>query len=189
MESNRQPKSLTHHQFYHPSLPIQPNPNPNPNLEGINIWSQEVQDKRVENALKTKLARIKRKVARQRSLLNKSFSSSSSSGSNNPVDPRSVVKSDKSALLFDFFTPDNKRLRLLLKKVLKKSDVGVLGRIVLPKKDTEENLPYLYDKEGIHLVIRDAYSAQEYAVNFKVWANNKSRMYVLENTGKIERDH
>ncbi|CAN0853070.1 B3 domain-containing transcription factor LEC2 [Linum grandiflorum] len=182
----------THHDSvplnHHASLPIQPIPNPN--FEGmINIWPQEVQNFRIENALRTKLARSKRKLARQRSLLNKSNSSSSSSGSNNPLVQRSVVKNDKSALLCDFSPRDNKGLRLLLTKVLKKSDVSALGRIILPKKETEENLPYLFDKEGIYLVIRDVYSTQEYTIRFKFWTNNKSRMYVLDNTGQLVKQN
>ncbi|KAE8734228.1 B3 domain-containing transcription factor FUS3 [Hibiscus syriacus] len=85
--------------------------------------------------------------------------------------------------LYNFITPDNKRLRVLLKKELKNSDVGSLGRIVLPKRETEANLPILYDKEGIQVTLKDVYTNNEWTLKYKYWINNKSRMYVLENTG------
>ncbi|XP_050367272.1 B3 domain-containing protein LFL1 [Argentina anserina] len=88
---------------------------------------------------------------------------------------------------YSFCTPDNKKLRLLFKKELKNSDVGSLGRIVLPKKEAEKYLPSLSDKDGIELRIRDALSTQEWDLRYKYWTNNKSRMYVLENTGDFVR--
>lgn len=87
---------------------------------------------------------------------------------------------------------------------------------LLIQREAEENLPSLSDKEGIQVVMRDAFSEQFWTLKFKwvpsistfvfssfdlslklvlddrvlsvvkrrYWSNNKSRMYVLENTGK-----
>ncbi|XP_022978701.1 B3 domain-containing transcription factor LEC2 isoform X2 [Cucurbita maxima] len=90
---------------------------------------------------------------------------------------------------FTLCTPDNKILRMLLKKDLKNSDVGSLGRIVLPKREAEENLPLLTDKEGIQIVMREVHSNKKWAMKYKYWANNRSRMYVLENTGDFVRQN
>ncbi|XP_050370050.1 B3 domain-containing transcription factor LEC2-like isoform X2 [Argentina anserina] len=89
--------------------------------------------------------------------------------------------------LYTFCTPDNMALRLLFRKELKNSDTGSYGRIVLPKKDAEKCLPSLFDKEGIKLMIRDIHSNQQWDFKFKYWPNNKSRMYVFENTGDFVR--
>ncbi|XP_062013121.1 B3 domain-containing transcription factor LEC2-like isoform X2 [Rosa rugosa] len=94
-------------------------------------------------------------------------------------DPSSAVsETPNEQYIYSFCTPDNK---------LKNSDVGSLGRIVLPKKEAEKYLPSLSDKEGIELRIRDALSTQEWGLKYKYWSNNKSRMYVLENTGDFVR--
>ncbi|KAM7500779.1 hypothetical protein LguiA_025193 [Lonicera macranthoides] len=50
--------------------------------------------------------------------------------------------------LYTISTPDNRKLRVLLQKDLSSSDVGTVGRIVLPKREAERNLPSLSDKEG-----------------------------------------
>ncbi|KAJ4783027.1 B3 domain-containing transcription factor ABI3 [Rhynchospora pubera] len=49
----------------------------------------------------------------------------------------------------------DKNLRFLLQKVLKQSDVGSLGRIVLPKKEAEVHLPELDSRDGITLPMED----------------------------------
>ncbi|KAJ6377183.1 hypothetical protein OIU76_026201 [Salix suchowensis] len=150
------------------------------------------QERRALDANKTKVARCVRKLARQRRL-----GKASSGGSSARIKDTSrlalhgaTIDSQNSRTntgkdLYEFLTPDNKKLRALLRKDLKKSDVGSLGRIVLPKREVEENLPPLHDKEGILLVLRDVNSNQEWGLKFKFWANNKSRMYVLENTGEF----
>ncbi|KAL2933064.1 B3 domain-containing transcription factor ABI3, partial [Bienertia sinuspersici] len=48
-----------------------------------------------------------------------------------------------------------KNLRFLLQKVLKQSDVGNLGRIVLPKKEAETHLPELEARDGIPIAMED----------------------------------
>ncbi|KAF2297729.1 hypothetical protein GH714_002474 [Hevea brasiliensis] len=159
-------------------------------------WVVNEQERRVLDAYKTKVARSKRKLARQRSLSKNSSSGANSSqvdtrrlsfngASNKEQDCQSFINRD----LYKICTPDNKRLRVLLSKELKNSDVGSLGRIVLPKRGAEENLPILSDKEGIQVVIRDVNSTKEWSLKFKFWSNNKSRMYVLENTGDFVKQN
>ncbi|GAV71053.1 B3 domain-containing protein [Cephalotus follicularis] len=161
-------------------------------IHGSSFLQQNVslmqQEKKSIDAYKTKLARIKRKQARQKSIRANKNSSASSSTSSTQADVNER-NNEGNRDLYKFFTPDDKRLRVLLKKELKNSDVGSLGRIVLPKREAEENLPILTDKEGIGIVLRDLYSIQEWSFKFKYWSNNKSRMYVLENTGKFVRQN
>ncbi|KAJ6935542.1 B3 domain-containing protein [Populus alba x Populus x berolinensis] len=98
------------------------------------------QERRALEAYKTKVARCKRKLARQRSLSKTSIGA----GSTQIMDARRLAlhgastcgqrsRSNTSKDLYEFLTPDNKRLRAVLRKDLKNSDVGSLGRIVLPK--------------------------------------------------------
>ncbi|KAF5474423.1 hypothetical protein F2P56_006324 [Juglans regia] len=155
------------------------------------------QERRLVDAWTTKVARSKRKMARQRSLSSSKNPASWATstqvytrglpvyGAVDAETQNSNIKRDP----YTFFTPDKKRLRVLLKKELKNSDVGSLGRIVLPKREAEENLPTLSDKDGIQIVIRDVYSNQEWSVKYKYWSNNKSRMYVLENTVDFVRQN
>ncbi|XP_024396658.1 uncharacterized protein [Physcomitrium patens] len=71
-------------------------------------------------------------------------------------------------------------LRFLLRKELTVTDVGELGRIVLPKRDAEYQLPRLEAKEGKLLTMEDYNSINKWTLRW--WPNNKSRMYILENT-------
>ncbi|GKU86138.1 hypothetical protein SLEP1_g702 [Rubroshorea leprosula] len=82
-----------------------------------------------------------------------------------------------------------KNLRFLLQKVLKQSDVGNLGRIVLPKKEAETHLPELEAKDGIPLAMEDIGTSRVWNMrySFRFWPNNKSKMYLLENTGDFIR--
>ncbi|XP_022777347.1 B3 domain-containing transcription factor LEC2-like [Durio zibethinus] len=154
------------------------------------------QERRILDPYRTKVARIKRKLARQRSL---SLQRNASSEASTQVDARRLTNSgadtkvknnnDTKRDLYKFCTTENKRLRVLLSKELKNSDVGSLGRIVLPKREAEINLPTLSDKEGIQLMIKDVYSNQVWTLKYKFWTNNKSRMYVLENTGDFVKQN
>ncbi|KAI3749606.1 hypothetical protein L2E82_20220 [Cichorium intybus] len=78
-----------------------------------------------------------------------------------------------------------KNLKFLLQKVLKQSDVGSLGRIVLPKKEAESHLPDLDSRDGISIAMEDIGTSQVWTMRYSLrfWPNNKSRMYLLENTG------
>ncbi|XP_078445753.1 B3 domain-containing transcription factor ABI3-like [Wolffia australiana] len=80
-----------------------------------------------------------------------------------------------------------KNLRFLLQKVLKQSDVGSLGRIVLPKKEAETHLPELQTRDGMTLVMEDIVTSQIWNMRYRFWPNNKSKMYLLENTGEFLR--
>ncbi|WCJ27061.1 B3 domain-containing transcription factor LEC2 [Euphorbia peplus] len=156
-------------------------------------------DKKIIDAYRTKVARSKRRLARQKSLISRNPPSSSLSSCPNSISFKKLTinggkniqesKSSNKMDLYTFCTPDDKKLRVLLKKELKNSDIGGLGRIVLPKREAEENLPALSDKDGIQVVIRDAYSTHEWSLKFKYWSNNKSRMYVLENTGDFVKQN
>ncbi|PON51417.1 B3 transcription factor [Parasponia andersonii] len=80
-----------------------------------------------------------------------------------------------------------KNLRFLLQKVLKQSDVGSLGRIVLPKKEAETHLPELEARDGISIPMEDIGTSRVWNMRYRYWPNNKSRMYLLENTGDFVR--
>ncbi|CAN0897821.1 Regulatory protein viviparous-1 [Linum grandiflorum] len=80
-----------------------------------------------------------------------------------------------------------KNLRFLLQKVLKQSDVGSLGRIVLPKKEAETHLPELDARDGISIAMEDIGTSRVWNMRYRFWPNNKSRMYLLENTGDFVR--
>ncbi|KAF3950943.1 hypothetical protein CMV_023361 [Castanea mollissima] len=141
------------------------------------VSDEQQQERRLVDAWTTKVARCKRKMARQKSLcLTKDSASWASSTQMNTqglavydavdadhVQNVNTVNEDP----YTFRTPDNKRLRFLLKKELKNSDVGSLGRIVLPKREAEENLPVLSDKDGIQIVIQDVYSNQVWIMKYK----------------------
>ncbi|MCD7452327.1 manganese peroxidase [Datura stramonium] len=76
-----------------------------------------------------------------------------------------------------------KNLKFLLQKVLKQSDVGNLGRIVLPKREAENHLPQLESRDGISIAMEDIGTSRVWNMKYRFWPNNKSRMYLLENTG------
>ncbi|KAH1189098.1 B3 domain-containing transcription factor LEC2 [Glycine max] len=104
---------------------------------------------------------------------------------------RITVKQHNATKFFN--TPNGKKLEEILTKKLNKSDVGVLGRIVLPKREAKDKLPTLWKQEGINIVLKDVYSEIEWSIKYKYskykvllhryWTNNKSRMYILDNTG------
>ncbi|CAM6094903.1 unnamed protein product [Calypogeia fissa] len=84
---------------------------------------------------------------------------------------------------------DQENLQFLLMKVLRPSDVGNLGRIVLPKKDAESHLPWLCAREGIQFACEDYDTGELMTLRYRFWPNNKSRMYLLENTGDFIKKH
>ncbi|KAK7362826.1 hypothetical protein VNO77_04950 [Canavalia gladiata] len=156
---------------------------PNSELQG---WSQP----REEERNMSRVARDRRKQARQRNR--------SSSALGAPIVPIGTIKGQQPVTSGGsnvkvtvnqnrnphvFCTPDGKRIEEILTKELKNSDVGCLGRIVLPKREAEMKLPALWDKEGIDVVLKDVYSELRWNLKYKYWSNNKSRMYVLENAG------
>ncbi|AQK97815.1 Putative B3 DNA binding domain family protein [Zea mays] len=76
-------------------------------------------------------------------------------------------------------------LRVLLQKELRNSDVSQLGRI----KEAESYLPILMAKDGKSLCMHDLLNSQLWTFKYRYWFNNKSRMYVLENTGDYVKAH
>ncbi|RWW17539.1 hypothetical protein GW17_00018529 [Ensete ventricosum] len=78
---------------------------------------------------------------------------------------------------------------MILCKELTNSDVANIGRIVLPKREAEAYLPPLSEREGIMLRMGDMTLAVTWKFKFRFWPNNKSRMYILENTGGFVRAH
>ncbi|CAO2181969.1 unnamed protein product [Urochloa humidicola] len=83
----------------------------------------------------------------------------------------------------------DQNMRFLLQKVLKQSDVGSLGRIVLPKKEAEVHLPELKTRDGIAIPMEDIGTSRVWNMRYRFWPNNKSRMYLLENTGEFVRSN
>ncbi|KAF5196463.1 B3 domain-containing transcription factor abi3 [Thalictrum thalictroides] len=84
---------------------------------------------------------------------------------------------------------EGKGWALLVQKELRNTDVGNLGRIVLPKKDAEANFPQLVAKDGVILQMEDMTFSIIWKFKYRYWPNNKSRMYVMENTGDFVRTH
>ncbi|URD91837.1 B3 DNA binding domain [Musa troglodytarum] len=82
-----------------------------------------------------------------------------------------------------------RELQVILCKELTNSDVANIGRIVLPKREAEAYLPPLSEREGIWLHMDDMTLAVTWKFKFRFWPNNKSRMYILENTGGFVRAH
>lgn len=64
-----------------------------------------------------------------------------------------------------------------------------LGRIVLPKKEAETYLPELEARDGIPLAMEDIGTSRIWNMRYRFWPNNKSRMYLLENTGDFVRSN
>ncbi|XP_042515602.1 uncharacterized protein LOC122089903 isoform X2 [Macadamia integrifolia] len=83
---------------------------------------------------------------------------------------------------------EGKGWTVLVQKELRNTDVGNLGRIVLPK-DAEANLPTLVAKDGLFLQMEDMTYSINWKFKYRYWPNNRSRMYVMENTGDFVRMH
>ncbi|CAA7391076.1 unnamed protein product [Spirodela intermedia] len=77
---------------------------------------------------------------------------------------------------------------LILHKVLQKTDVGGLHRIILPKRDAEANLPRL-ENVGTVLEMLDMAYHITWKFKYRFWPGSKSRVYVLENTEKFVKKH
>ncbi|XP_057800539.1 B3 domain-containing transcription factor FUS3-like [Salvia miltiorrhiza] len=84
---------------------------------------------------------------------------------------------------------DLSKLAYLFKKQLRNSDVGVLRRMILPKREAEIHLPVLEAKEGIPISMLDMDGIHEWWFKYRFWPNNSSRMYVLEYTGEFVYTH
>ncbi|KQJ85278.1 hypothetical protein BRADI_5g26100v3 [Brachypodium distachyon] len=82
-----------------------------------------------------------------------------------------------------------KEYHIVLRKDLTNSDVGNIGRIVLPKRDAEANLPALLERDGLILQMDDFNLVATWNFKYRFWPNNKSRMYILESTGEFVKSH
>ncbi|KAJ7541666.1 hypothetical protein O6H91_10G069900 [Diphasiastrum complanatum] len=115
-----------------------------------------------------------------------SWSSLLSSGGYRNISTGSKTESlGRSSFLEGKVRNSEQNLKLLLQKELKPSDVGNLGRIVLPKKEAEIHLPYLTAREGVAIPMEDMKTTQIWNFRYRYWPNNKSRMYLLESTGNF----
>ncbi|KAL6651796.1 hypothetical protein ACP70R_010721 [Stipagrostis hirtigluma subsp. patula] len=84
---------------------------------------------------------------------------------------------------------DCRDYRTVLRKDLTNSDVGNIGRIVLPKREAEANLPALLERDGLILEMDDLILPAIWKFKYRFWPNNKSRMYILETTGEFVKRH
>ncbi|XP_058076714.1 B3 domain-containing transcription factor FUS3-like [Magnolia sinica] len=57
------------------------------------------------------------------------------------------------------------------------------------QKGAEAHLPILTSREGILMSMDDMDTSQVWSFKYRFWPNNKSRMYVLENTGEFVKSH
>lgn len=79
--------------------------------------------------------------------------------------------------------------QVILRKELTKSDVGNVGRIVLPKKDAEASFPPLFQRDPVILQMDDMVLPVTWKFKYRYWPNNKSRMYILDATGEFVKTH
>ncbi|XP_035840502.1 B3 domain-containing transcription factor LEC2 isoform X2 [Helianthus annuus] len=86
------------------------------------------------------------------------------------------------------YTRDNV-LRILLRKMLTYTDVGFLGRILLPKKAAEQNLPALASKEGVEVILREVYSNKEWKMTYRYWANQKGNIYLFDQCADFVKEN
>jgi bifunctional DNA-binding transcriptional regulator/antitoxin component of YhaV-PrlF toxin-antitoxin module len=57
------------------------------------------------------------------------------------------------------------------------------------QKEAETHLPQLDASEGVLLTMTDYDTAQNWTFRYRFWSNNKSRMYLLENTRDFVKAH
>ncbi|KAF3341862.1 B3 domain-containing protein VP1-like protein [Carex littledalei] len=58
-------------------------------------------------------------------------------------------------------------LKFVLQKVLKRSDVGSIGRIVIPKKEAEIHLPELDSKDGMIILMEDIRTSHVWEIRYR----------------------
>ncbi|MQL78040.1 hypothetical protein Taro_010448 [Colocasia esculenta] len=144
-------------------------------------------------------SRRKKRSARQRRLVLEPFSLGAAATTMSPIVRREPQLPRSPTAISDlgadvdspglYFDQSRGFLRFLLQKELRKSDVGSLGRMVLPKKDAEAHLPVLFAREGIYICMEDMEASHLWTFKYRYWPNNKSRMYILEHTGDFVRRH
>ncbi|KAM0839051.1 hypothetical protein ACQ4PT_060578 [Festuca glaucescens] len=103
-----------------------------------------------------------------------------------PVDENQNLNQGHESLTARF---NCREYRIALRKDLTNSDVGNIGRIVLPKRDAEANLPTLLERDGLILKMDDFKLPATWNFKYRFWPNNKSRMYIMESTGEFVKSH
>ncbi|URD75009.1 B3 [Musa troglodytarum] len=58
-----------------------------------------------------------------------------------------------------------------------------------PDKEAEAHLPNLTSRDGIVMNMDDLENLQVWTFKYRFWPNNRSRMYILENTGDYVKEH
>ncbi|WOH04980.1 hypothetical protein DCAR_0624392 [Daucus carota subsp. sativus] len=61
--------------------------------------------------------------------------------------------------------------------------------MVIPKKPAEAFLPHLSERSGIRIAMIEIDGSEIWHFSYRFWPNNKSRMYILENTGEFVNKH
>ncbi|XP_074345832.1 uncharacterized protein LOC141684657 [Apium graveolens] len=84
---------------------------------------------------------------------------------------------------------DESKLKFLFQKQLQNSDVNNLKRMVIPKKPAEAFLPELDERSGISIKMVEIDGSHVWTFTYRFWPNNKSRMYIFENTGDFVSAH
>lgn len=79
-------------------------------------------------------------------------------------------------------------LKFLFQKELKESDMGNIDRIVIPEKEAESNLPTLTNPKAMLRMV-DMDTLETWTFIYRCRVNNKSKMYILENTGEFLKSH
>ncbi|KAJ0972428.1 hypothetical protein J5N97_020387 [Dioscorea zingiberensis] len=101
----------------------------------------------------------------------KDWASSSSSPASNPLGSQTQQQNNQcnatSSADKRQGLKTEKNLRFLLQKVLKQSDVGSLGRIVLPKKEAEIHLPELDARDGISIAMEDIGTSKVWNMRYR----------------------
>ncbi|KAL4563459.1 hypothetical protein LXL04_027502 [Taraxacum kok-saghyz] len=151
---------------------------------GVSSHSQEslpTQESDENRRLQAKIARANRKIALQMSAVrNTNQSTTSSSRTSRKTSKKRSLERNKDEDHNIYYTPDNMKLKVVVQKLLTSSDVGDQGRILLPKKEVEENLPGLATKEGVLIVMKEVFSYTEWRMKFRYWANHKGNIYLFD---------
>ncbi|KAF5930617.1 hypothetical protein HYC85_031490 [Camellia sinensis] len=58
---------------------------------------------------------------------------------------------------------------------------------IFDQKEAETHLPQLDARDGITITMEDIGTSRIWNLRYRFWPNNKSRMYLLENTGDFVR--
>ncbi|KAL7593575.1 B3 domain-containing transcription factor LEC2-like [Lactuca sativa] len=151
---------------------------------GVSSYSEELlQAQESENRRsQARIARTHRKIALQMSNLKNTYPSFTPDRTSKKLRKKLSSERNKSSdeEHNTIYTLDNVKLRVVLQKILTCSDVGDQGRILLPKKEVEENLPGLATREGVLIAMKEVYSYTEWRMKYRFWANHKGNIYLFD---------